>query len=106
MTIILSGVPCHECGRPVRVDRVGLHVTLREGRVAHDCEREPGKVLCGAAQRYGETCARTFGHAGSHRTRWAMDNAAVMATGHPPKARKLWLSSRGKNAPGSKVALQ
>jgi hypothetical protein len=42
-----------------------------------------GRHTCDAWMRYAkERCARKPGHLGFHRTRWAMDNALRMATGH------------------------
>lgn len=48
------------------------------------------KSICGAAMRYGETCARTLGHAADshgkgHRTRYAMDCAA--------SSRRAWVAA-------------
>lgn len=45
---------------------------------------------CGAVMRYDERCARLAGHSeiGSgrgHRSRFALDNAAIAANGHAPR---------------------
>lgn len=38
------------------------------------------KPVCDAPMRYGERCARAQGHADDHRTRYALDNQARMAS--------------------------
>lgn len=66
---------CRGCGQTVQeYPGYGGHV-----RHAKPQQARAVKERCGAAMRYGETCARFAGHArgdhdAGHKTRYAMDN--------------------------------
>jgi hypothetical protein len=91
MTRILGPVPCITCDRPVWWDRMGTDLRLMERRtrtqsVPHDCATVPGPlpkgrqvpVACGELMPIaGERCVRTRGHADTHRTAYALENARV-----------------------------
>lgn len=75
MTLVLGPMPCLNCKQPVWWDRVGPDLRLMETR--HGRHRSHGcpPTCLVMLPNVKEPCARRRGHSGSHRSRYALDNA-------------------------------